>query len=107
MNYTANSSTVSRNRAEWMAPVDEKILEELRDEGNLTPAAIDHLEVCAANHASNRLSLMQDKDVVEKVYRGLYRLAPKGEAFLDEDPDWQQMGDGPSDDEQNNLDDFD
>jgi len=71
-----------------MRPVDERILETMRDEGNMTPQALDEtFDVCAANHASNRLTEMAHYGLVEKLSRGLYRLTDEGEAFLNEELD--------------------
>ncbi|WP_092662209.1 helix-turn-helix domain-containing protein [Halorientalis persicus] len=71
-----------------MRPVDEHILETLRDEGNMTPYALEHeFGVTVANYASNRLSKLADYGLVERLGRGLYRLTDDGRAFLDEDLD--------------------
>jgi predicted transcriptional regulator len=89
MSSTANDeSTVVRKRAEWMRPVDERILETMRDEGNLTPQALDEtFDVTVANHARNRLSELATYGLVEKIGRGLYRLTDDGRAFLHEELD--------------------
>jgi hypothetical protein len=71
-----------------MRPVDERIMETMRDEGNLTPYALDEtFDVAVANYASNRLSILADYGLVERLGRGLYRLTDAGEAFLDEQLD--------------------
>jgi hypothetical protein len=70
-----------------MKPTDERILETMRDEGNLTPRALEDLDVTVQNYASNRLSKMTEYGLVERVSRGLYRLTDDGRAFLDEDLD--------------------
>jgi hypothetical protein len=87
MSLTAENSDVVRKRAEWMKPTDERILETMRDEGNLTPRALEDLDVTVQNYASNRLSKMTEYGLVERVSRGLYRLTDDGRAFLDEDLD--------------------
>ncbi|WP_076610799.1 PhiH1 repressor [Natronorubrum thiooxidans] len=74
-----------------MRPVDEKILETMRDEGNMTPSALEQLDVTVANYASNRLSLMADYGLVERVAQGLYRITEAGEAFLDEELDASEL----------------
>jgi hypothetical protein len=77
-----------RKRAEWMRPVDERIMETMRDEGNLTPYALDEtFDVAVANYASNRLSELAQYGLVERLGRGLYRLTEDGQAFLEEDLD--------------------
>ncbi|WP_089650138.1 type IV toxin-antitoxin system AbiEi family antitoxin domain-containing protein [Halobacterium hubeiense] len=74
-----------------MRPKDERILEVMRDEGNMTPQALDDFDVAAANYARDRLSLMADYGLVEKLSRGLYRLTDEGRAFLDEDLDASEL----------------
>jgi DNA-binding MarR family transcriptional regulator len=80
---------VVRQRADWMRPVDERILETMRDEGNLTPQALDNLGVTSRSHASIRLSELARAGLVERVAdtEGLYRLTDDGRAFLDGDLD--------------------
>lgn len=88
MNCTVDSGDVPRQRADWMTQTDEHILETMREEGNMTPGALDDLfDVTAANYARDRLSLMSRYGLVEKLHRGLYRLTDVGEAFLDEELD--------------------
>jgi len=66
-----------------MRPVDEEIMETMRDEGNLTPHALDQtFGVTASNYASNRLSKLADYGLVERLGRGLYRVTDDGRAFL-------------------------
>nr|WP_254921652.1 winged helix DNA-binding protein [Halorubrum sp. Ea1] len=82
-----------RKRAEWMRPVDERILEHLRDEGNLTPQAISNLGVCTRSHASVRLSTLARYGLTERVadVEGLYRLTNDGRAYLDEELDAAEL----------------
>jgi len=70
-------------RAEWMNPVDERILEAIEHEGNLTPLALDDLDVTSKSHGSDRLSLLARYGLVERVSRGLYRITDEGRDFLD------------------------
>lgn len=85
MSSTAQTGSVVRQRAEWMRPIDERILETLCDEGNMTPRALDDFDVTSKSHASDRLSKLAKYGLVERISRGLYRLTDEGEAFLDED----------------------
>lgn len=79
---------VPRQCAEWMTQTDEVILETMREEGNMTPQALDDtFDVAAANYARDRLSVMLDYGLVEKLGRGLYRLTDDDRAFLDEELD--------------------
>jgi len=96
MSTTTDATDVVRQRAEWMRPIDEVLLETIRDEGNMTPYALEHtFDVTAANYASNRLSELADYGLVERLGRGLYRITDDGEAFLDEELDASALtGDG-------------
>ena len=88
MSFTARQCDVVRQRAEWMRPVDEHILETMRDEGNMTPDALENtFDVTVANYASNRLSELAKYGLVERLGTGLYRLTDDGRAFLDEELD--------------------
>ncbi|MFC7202832.1 ArsR family transcriptional regulator [Haloferax namakaokahaiae] len=66
-----------------MRPIDEQILEVMEKEGNMTPDALDKLDVTVANYASNRLSLMAKYGLVERIVKGLYRITDDGIGFLD------------------------
>lgn len=71
-----------------MTQVDEAILETMREEGNMTPGALaNRYDVTVSNYARDRLALMCEYGLVEKLARGLYRLTETGEAFLDGDLD--------------------
>jgi len=70
-----------------MRPVDEHIMEVMRDEGNMTPQALDEFDVAAANYARDRLSELTRYGLVERLSRGLYRLTDEGRSFLDEELD--------------------
>jgi len=87
MSSTVRRGTVVRDRAEWMRPRDDEILEVMRDEGNMTPQALEEFDVAAANYARDRLSILTQYGLVERLSRGLYRLTDEGRAYLNEDLD--------------------
>lgn len=87
MSSTVRRGSVARKRAEWMRPKDEHIMEVMRDEGNMTPQALDDFDVAVANYARDRLSVLAQYGLVEKLSRGLYRLTDDGYAFLNEELD--------------------
>jgi len=58
-----------------MRLVDERILETMREEGNLTPRAVAEFDVTSQNHASDRLSKLAKYGLVERISRGLYCLS--------------------------------
>ncbi len=74
-----------------MTQVDEEILETMREEGNMTPRALEDFDVTVANYARDRLAKMSDYGLVERLSRGLYRLTEEGEAFLDEELDASEL----------------
>ncbi len=74
-----------------MTQVDEQILETLREEGNMTPRALEDFDVTAANYARDRLSKLCQYGLVERLSRGLYRLTEAGKAFLDEELDVSEL----------------
>ncbi|MFW5949318.1 MAG: type IV toxin-antitoxin system AbiEi family antitoxin domain-containing protein [Halolamina sp.] len=82
-----------------MRPVDERILELMRDEGNCTPRAVQDFGVTSQSHASDRLSELARYGLVERISRGLYRLTDDGRMFLDETVDASELEpDGDADD---------
>ena len=76
-----------RQPADWMVGADDRILELVREEGNLTPGAIEALGGPVSDHASRRARKLADHGLLERVHRGLYRITDAGEAYLDEDLD--------------------
>lgn len=66
-----------------MHPVDEHILEKMRVYGNMTAQALEDEGVCAAGTASNRLPILVDYGLAQRLSRGLYRISNEGEQFLD------------------------
>ncbi|AAV47198.1 PhiH1 repressor-like [Haloarcula marismortui ATCC 43049] len=92
MSSTATPLDVPRQRADWMTQTDEAILETIRDEGNMTPQALDDtFDIAAANYARDRLSELTRYGLVEKIGRGLYRLTDDGRAFLNEELDASEL----------------
>jgi len=86
MSATVRDTDV-RKRADWMNPVDDQILELMRDEGNMTPGAVEAFGVSVSDHAGDRLSVLARYGLVERLHRGLYRLTDEGRAYLDEELD--------------------
>jgi len=76
-----------RQDAEWMAPSDDRILELIREYGNLTPKAIEYFGGPSRQYASERCSELTEYGLLERIYRGLYGITDAGEAYLDEDLD--------------------
>ena len=89
---TARTTTNNmRQDADWMAPSDDRILELIREYGNLTPKAIDHFGGPSRQYASERCSELAEYGLLERVYRGLYGITDKGRAYLNEDLDAAEL----------------
>ena len=80
-----------RKPAEWMVPTDDRILELLREHGNLTPQAIEDFGGPGAGHAQNRLPVLAKYGLVRRLSRGLYQITSKGEDYLDEELDASEL----------------
>ncbi len=76
-----------RQSAEWMTPSDDRILELIREHGNLTPKAIEHYGGPVRQHASTRCKKLAKYGLLTRVYRGLYGITEEGVAYLDEELD--------------------
>jgi len=76
-----------RESADWMVPSDDRILELIREHGNLTPKAIEAFGGPVRQHASRRCAKLTEYGLLNRVYRGLYGITDTGEAYLDEELD--------------------
>lgn len=75
-----------------MRPVDEPLLEALRDEGSMTPTMMEDRGITeAANYAGERLRKLAEYGMVDRVAYGVYRITEDGEAFLDEEIDAAEL----------------
>ena len=89
MSTAGEARDTMRQDAKWMDPADNRILECLRDHGNLTPQAVENSGGPAASTAQNRLPELRDYGMVELAFGtvGLYRLTDIGRAYLNEELD--------------------
>jgi len=79
-----NDPAVMRNQAEWMAPMDEEILELFHSAHLvLTPTIIAFNLDHSRESVSRRLSALTENGLVERVDRGKYRMTGLGEQYLD------------------------
>ncbi len=92
-----SSSDNMRKAAEWMVPSDDRILELIREHGNLTPQAINELGGPVPDHASTRCSKLVKHGLLTRISRGLYGITDGGLAYLDEELDASTLE--PADDE--------
>ena len=91
MNIGTGCEDTMRQKGEWMAPVDDRILELIRNHGNLTPAAVDHFGGPSRHYASERMSVLANYGLLEQIYRGLYSITDKGLQYLDEQLDASEL----------------
>jgi hypothetical protein len=107
MSVTAASSDGMRQRAKWMAPKDDPILEVLRDVGNLTPFALSRegrvprVDI-GKQWASDRCRDLWKHGLVVMIEDGLYAISEDGIAYLDEELDaatLNELDEGPIADE--------
>ena len=90
MTETQTSNNM-RKRADWMNPVDEKILEKMRDYGNMTAKSLGDEGICAVGTARTRLLVLVDYGLVQRISRGLYRITEEGKQFLDGELDASEL----------------
>lgn len=84
---------------EWMKPIDDKILETLRDEPyRSTPAAVAAaIGSSAPDYVGERLRELADKGFVVRVVRGTYRISDDGKKWLTGESDTSDEGAGNTD----------
>ncbi|QLG62858.1 type IV toxin-antitoxin system AbiEi family antitoxin domain-containing protein [Halorarum salinum] len=80
-----------RQPAEWMVPADDRILELIRENGNLTPGAIEAFGGPVADHASRRAKELSRHGLLDQIHRGLYAITDEGLAYLDEELDASEL----------------
>lgn len=80
-----------RQRAEWMVPSDDLILEIVRDHGNLTPNAISKLGGPSSKHAGVRCRTLARYGLLYRITEGLYGISDEGCAYLDEEFDPSEL----------------
>ncbi|WP_162224379.1 hypothetical protein [Halorussus amylolyticus] len=76
-----------RQRAEWMKPADDAILEYTRDAGEVPPAVIARNIDMHRNYAGQRCLELAKYGLLEKHEGGYYRLSDLGREYLDEELD--------------------
>ncbi|PHQ46175.1 PhiH1 repressor, partial [Halorubrum sp. C3] len=80
-----------RESADWMTPSDDRILELIREYGNLTPIAIESKGGPVRQYASERCKELAKYGLLKQVHRGLYGLTDDGRAYLDEELDAAEL----------------
>lgn len=80
-----------RQSADWMNITDERILEVLREDGQLTPSAIADRIDKHQKWVNKRCRMLQDYGLVQTIARGLYQITEEGEAYLEGDLDASEL----------------
>ncbi|NHN40513.1 hypothetical protein G9C85_02525 [Halorubellus sp. JP-L1] len=81
-----------RQSADWMTKADDRILESIRDDGNLTPKAVSREGMVprvdiGRKWAGQRCRKLAEYGLLYMVDEGLYGITEQGEAYLDEELD--------------------
>lgn len=84
-----------RQRADWMRPMDDPILEFIDQEGNVNPQTFGVHDVASSDYAGDRLPVLGQYGLVEKVSPGLYRLTETGRGYLDGEVDASELEPSP------------
>jgi len=74
-----------RERADWMVPVDDAILEYIRDAGEVPPAVIGRNIDTHRNYAGERCRILTKHRLLERAGDGYYSLTELGRRYLDEE----------------------
>lgn len=80
-----------RQRAEWMNPVDDQIMEYLRDTGAGTPQTIAESLDKSNKYIGVRCRELTKYGLLNRPARGMYTLAVDGEEYLDEELDASEL----------------
>ena len=80
-----------RQRADWMVPADDDILELIREKGNLTPGAIEKFGGPSGDHAGHRARKLAAAGLLYQLTRGLYGITDEGCAYLNEEFDASEL----------------
>lgn len=86
-----------RHPPDWMRPIDERILEYLRDEPVGTPNTIGKTLGKHRNYVGERCRVLVEAGLLEKPARGTYIIADDGRGYLDEEIPGSELEDRISD----------
>jgi hypothetical protein len=97
MNITPASEDQMRKDAEWMSqPADDRILEVIREEGNMTPLALSRdgqkarIDI-GRKWAGERCRKLASYGLLFYVDKGLFGITDEGRAYLDEELDASEL----------------
>ena len=76
-----------RKSAEWMCPLDERVLEYIDNEGWATPSLIHHKTAMLASRRRvfERLKMLEGAELVGRMFEGgiMFELTGEGKRYLD------------------------
>jgi len=97
MSATTPLGDQMRKTADWMSPsTDDRILEVIRKEGNMTPLALsregkeERVDI-GRKYAGERCRELAKYGLLYKIEKGLFGITQKGEAYLDEELDASEL----------------
>lgn len=85
-----------RKTADWMSPTDDRILEVVRDKGNMTPLALSRegetprIDI-GRKYAGERCRELARYGLLYKLDKGLFGITDEGEAYLNEKLDASEL----------------
>ncbi|WP_224332907.1 hypothetical protein [Haloprofundus halobius] len=74
-----------RERADWMVPVDDSILEYVRDAGEVPPAVIGRNIDAHRNYVGERCRKLTECGLLSREEGGYYSITALGKRYLDEE----------------------
>lgn len=80
-----------RQRADWMVPSDDAILEYLADAGEVPPAVIGRNIDSHPNYVGERCRTLAEYGLVDRREDGYYAVTDQGQAYLAGDIDADQL----------------
>ena len=85
-----------RQPADWMVRADDRLLEAVRDAGNLTPLAASKEGLVprvgvGRKWASERMRALAEYGLLERIDEGLYGITEQGLAYLNEELDASEL----------------
>ena len=73
--------------ADWMDPVDDEILELMREDYIFDPDHIEAEDVCRAPHAAHRCRQLTERGLLKRQAIGMYDLTELGAQYLEGEVD--------------------
>jgi len=97
MSASNPSEDQMRKSAEWMSqPADDRILEVIREEGNMTPIAlsrdgeVDRIDI-GRKWAGERCRELAEYGLLQRIDKGLFGITEDGISYLDEELDANEL----------------